>query len=1187
VGRGGAAEVYEVADPATEQRLALKRLVPSDAGADFAEVMLAREYNALVQLSHPLIIRAFDYGKDAGVAYYTMELLSGKNLRRLAPLGWREACELLRDVASALAIVHSRRLVHRDVTTRNICRVADGHAKLLDFGALTPMGPIRDQVGTPPFVPPEAMDEQRLDGRADLYALGAVLYFVLTGVHAYPASSFRELGNVWRLPVSPPSAARPDVPPALDELVLSLLSLSRTARPQSAAEVFQRLTAIADLPSGERPEVAQAYLSTPSLVGREPALERVQKQLDRLKLGKGGALLVEGNRGLGRSRLLGACLLEAKLRGFLTLRTVGRDANTGPFQALRSLARELSIADAALFREATAEDDEFLQAFIANRACSSDENWQRDALRLANFFAGVARKTPLVVAVDDVDAADDLSLGALYLLSKRARRVPLLLVYTSTPEARRTATKALRRATSSVTLEAFTQAETRVLVSTLFGAAPHVEGLAEWMHRLTDGNPGRALELAQHLVDRGVATYQEGAWALPASMEGLGLPETIDQALEARLCAMSPGARALAQILALTSEHEPLLVTDYASLSEGANLAPLFEALNELIAGSILVSAGAAYLFAHQELLQVARRSVPEDGLTALHRRLAHAYGSGSGRGTVLVVYHLYHAGDLVAAFHAAVAAITQRIDQNARGSALARSPDWSKIAESLFVWGIANGMQRRDLVLLGRSLLQLASVVNVELARHAALIFEPLRRETGLVHWDDLAGVVDPTERMQRCLALAYEEWERTPESERGLDPRQAITELATSAAMLVGVYSRESDAKGAAEIVALLEPLRTMAPAVDVIAQVVELAERAMRGLDVTAQRHRVFERVSEPVPGLDDLSRQGMRFVMLYYLALEGANHGHDGAAERVTPLDQYPHFAPLAWQVRMLSHLFRGEDERADEARRRRDAAAIGRADVDRHFDVSVIYEASASSMLGDLLPLERSLSVITERAKRSPGWAPYHHAFRGNHHALRGETARALEEHEQAVALVPRPGVHAAWAYCINCLAGSLVESERAEEAVALVQQAIVDAKSVDVVPHVRAQLEMSLAVARASLGESAEATELARRAVEGMLACGTKGVILLDHYAKQALVAVKAGDAEAFQSARSNIESMSGFTRSAAFAAKHEYLLRQARMTATIASTPAPADLASSKESHTTIAVGVRSPQKNCNGTDD
>ncbi|HMJ12511.1 MAG TPA: serine/threonine-protein kinase, partial [Polyangiaceae bacterium] len=151
LGRGGMAAVYEVLEETSGTRYALKRL-ESKEPASQAQSLFQREYSALAQLAHPRIVRVYDYALDGAVPYYLMELLSGASVRSLAPLPWREACSVLRDVASALAIVHSRRLIHRDVTPRNIHRTADGHAKLMDFGSLCTIGVAPDIIGTPPFL---------------------------------------------------------------------------------------------------------------------------------------------------------------------------------------------------------------------------------------------------------------------------------------------------------------------------------------------------------------------------------------------------------------------------------------------------------------------------------------------------------------------------------------------------------------------------------------------------------------------------------------------------------------------------------------------------------------------------------------------------------------------------------------------------------------------------------------------------------------------------------------------------------------------------------------------------------------------------------------------------------------------------------------------------------------------------
>ena len=183
LGRGGMGVVYRAIDQRSESPVALKRLLLPDSERQRAQYieLFHQEFRTLVQLTHPQIVRVHDFGVDARGPYYAMELLEGSSLHDLSPLPWRTACSLVRDVCSAVALVHSRRLVHRDLSPKNVQCHEDGRAKLIDFGAMAPMGQPASIVGTPPLVPPEALLQQPLDGRADLYALGATLYYALTG----------------------------------------------------------------------------------------------------------------------------------------------------------------------------------------------------------------------------------------------------------------------------------------------------------------------------------------------------------------------------------------------------------------------------------------------------------------------------------------------------------------------------------------------------------------------------------------------------------------------------------------------------------------------------------------------------------------------------------------------------------------------------------------------------------------------------------------------------------------------------------------------------------------------------------------------------------------------------------------------------------------------------------------------
>ena len=342
LGRGGMGAVYRVRDARTDKRLALKRGYARDPNkAEKRKALLEREYHTLAQLAHPRIIEVYDYGVDEGGPYYTMELLDGADLDQRGQLSVKQACELLRDVASSLAILHARGLIHRDVSLRNVRCTAEGRAKLIDFGAMVSMGVAKDVVGTPPFMAPEVLQMQALDARADLFSLGALGYHLLTGRHAYPARRLSELRDVWRSRPLPPIKLVPELPPALSALIAELIMLDRNARPQSAAEVMERLCTIAGLPLEERIEVSSAYLATPTLVGRDQVLVAVRRRMLSLVRGDGGTLLIEGATGSGRSRMLDAATVEGKLLGATVLRADAGDGAGGDWGVARALCAQL------------------------------------------------------------------------------------------------------------------------------------------------------------------------------------------------------------------------------------------------------------------------------------------------------------------------------------------------------------------------------------------------------------------------------------------------------------------------------------------------------------------------------------------------------------------------------------------------------------------------------------------------------------------------------------------------------------------------------------------------------------------------------------------------------------------------------------------------------------------------------
>ncbi|HKP61990.1 MAG TPA: serine/threonine-protein kinase, partial [Polyangiales bacterium] len=310
LGRGGAARLYRVTELTSGKTLALK-LLHSGVHPKLRE-LFELEYQTLASLEHPRTPRVFEFGSDALGVFYTMELLEGEDLRSSAPLPWRTVCDHLLDASQALGVLHARGLIHRDVSPRNLWRTPDGRIKLIDFGAIAPFGPSSQVIGTPPLIPPEALARRPLDQRADLYALGGVAYFLLTGEHAFPAISVDALAESWQQAPLPPSLRVEQlnrrelepIPEELDALVLALLSGNELVRPSSTAEVIDRIDALRGTRRDSEHDTALARLTNVAYVGRTRERRRLARRFTLAARGRGQACVLEGAKGSGRSRAL-------------------------------------------------------------------------------------------------------------------------------------------------------------------------------------------------------------------------------------------------------------------------------------------------------------------------------------------------------------------------------------------------------------------------------------------------------------------------------------------------------------------------------------------------------------------------------------------------------------------------------------------------------------------------------------------------------------------------------------------------------------------------------------------------------------------------------------------------------------------------------------------------------------------
>ncbi|MEU7897627.1 serine/threonine-protein kinase [Nonomuraea sp. NPDC049152] len=254
IGRGGMGEVWRGHDPRTGRAVAVKILAPQ-VTQPAARERFAREARAAAQIVHTNVVTVFDTGEQNGRPYLVMELLTGRSLADELADGHRynipEVCRLMSQAASGLDAAHKAGVVHRDVKPANLHRTADGTLKIVDFGIaqvasetsrLTTVGTV---VGTAAYLAPEQINGEPGTAASDLYALGCVAYELLCGQPPFSGGAADLMRkHVFEAP-APPSQVRPDVPPGLDRLVLSMLAKDPADRPANAEQVRQAFAAFA------------------------------------------------------------------------------------------------------------------------------------------------------------------------------------------------------------------------------------------------------------------------------------------------------------------------------------------------------------------------------------------------------------------------------------------------------------------------------------------------------------------------------------------------------------------------------------------------------------------------------------------------------------------------------------------------------------------------------------------------------------------------------------------------------------------------------------------------------------------------------------------------------------------------------------------------------------------------------
>jgi len=661
LGEGGKKKVYLAHDTLLDRDVAFA-LIKAEKLDDAARTRVTREARAMGRLGdHPNIVAIYDMGDYEGQPYIVLPVMSGGDIEGLiekAPehrLPIEQAVDIAKAICRGLEFAHSKEIIHRDIKPGNVWLSADGTAKIGDFGLalavdlsrLTQSGMM---VGTVTYMPPEQAMGGKVTNKADLYSLGAMLYEMLTGRPPFVGDdSVAIIGQHINTPPVSPTWHRADLPPALETLILQLLEKDPEKRPESAAVVFQAMEAIEagkiKEPSREAPAENPLYRRV--FVGREPELKQLQSAFDEAISGQGALMMVMGEPGIGKTALCEQLSTYVTLRGGRTL--VGHCYEEGslslPYlafvEALRSYVLSREVKDlreelgtgAADVARIISEIRERLKVKLRPQKAPEEERY-RLLQAVTDFLSNAANVQPMMVVLEDLHDADKGTLEMLAHVSRNLAGARLLIVGTYRDvEVDRShplsaALAELRRVSTygRVLLRGLNADEVRrMLESITRESVPW--GLAEAVHRQTEGNPLFVQEVIRYLAEEGLITRKEGRWRptkdTPLEMS---IPEGLRDVIGKRLSLLSPECN---QLLSVASVIGREFALETLKAVVGINEDVFVNALKDAVRLSVLEERSQVglvrYRFTHAFFRQTLYEEMIAPQRLKLHRQVARS----------------------------------------------------------------------------------------------------------------------------------------------------------------------------------------------------------------------------------------------------------------------------------------------------------------------------------------------------------------------------------------------------------------------------------------------------------------------------------------------------------------------------------------------------------------------------------
>jgi tetratricopeptide (TPR) repeat protein len=659
LGAGGMGTVYLASDG--NARVAVKVFHPHLVARERFAARFRREAALGRRVRHPNVVRTLDAGEaredERIVRFLVMEHVEGRTLRELLDDSGRlpeQLCRHIgREIAKGLAAIHEAGAVHRDLKPENVIVTNDHAVKVMDLGVARVEGAATLSetgafVGSLRYGAPEQIKSSgALDHRVDLHALGLVLYELATGAHPFAGDEFHDVVRQI-LDVRPPrlGAAAPQVSPFLEELVGLLLEKDRERRPAGAAEVatildegessaWWRERAVAIRRETRRPLRRIGVPRETAVYGRDPALATLRALFDSAKAGDGRVVLVEGEAGIGKSRLVDELATSLWTAGEDVDFLVGSYPPGGAATASGAFATAYRAHlgdDESAVREALPQTPLLVPAFAALLsgavAPEGAERLTKDSLQTVFVHAtrSFAARRTTVVFIDDLHFAPEegLALFASLALATSGHRILLVGGARRSLDAGWSAGVARLPNASRLPIERLSPKDLVSLLKDALKSEHLATELAGKIAEKSDGNPFFVFEILRGMREgRFLTKKPDGTWITSRAIRDIEIPPSIVEVIQARVSELDAEDRDVLEVAACVGfEFDAALVGAVLRVEP----IPLLQRLGRIEKSRRLVrSVDRLFAFDHHQVQEVLYAGLSRPLREAYHASIAEA----------------------------------------------------------------------------------------------------------------------------------------------------------------------------------------------------------------------------------------------------------------------------------------------------------------------------------------------------------------------------------------------------------------------------------------------------------------------------------------------------------------------------------------------------------------------------------